>query len=58
MYVAEGDNRDDARAMAGVVADTVGLSDGSGGGIGWREPRSWKKGLYGNDIGDTGHLFG
>lgn len=46
MYVAEGDNRYDAHVLARAVAKVlqVDIQDDA-----WREPVSWKLGLYGQD---------
>jgi proteasome assembly chaperone 2 len=41
-FVLEGDNRADAAMLASVVVAVLGLSIG-----GFKEPRSWKQGLFG-----------
>ena len=43
-YVLEGDNRQDAYLLAGVVAKLVFAGDSD---IEWKQPESWKEGLFG-----------
>jgi len=50
-YVLEGDNREDAYLMATIVARVLGLQE-----FEWKEPRSWKQGLFGAPHDQT--LFG
>jgi len=50
-YVLEGDNREDAYLMATNVARTLGLQE-----FKWKEPSSWKQGLFGAPHDQT--LFG
>ncbi|KAG8979635.1 hypothetical protein FRB93_010008 [Tulasnella sp. JGI-2019a] len=55
-YALEGDNRDDARILAGAVARCLQKELGITGQEGWREPSSWKEGLFGTTHDQT--LFG
>jgi hypothetical protein len=41
-FVVEGDNRADAREMAGVVDVVLDLGVGRQGSGGWKEPESWE----------------
>jgi proteasome assembly chaperone 2 len=50
--VLEGDNRGDARMMATVVTNIFGLDVSNG----WKEPKSWEKGLFGTPHEQT--LYG
>lgn len=51
MFVVEGDNRQDAHVLARTVSKTldVNVSEDS-----WREPVSWKTGLYGTQVETSG----
>lgn len=47
-YVLEGDNRGDAHLLATIVGKVLGVDDCAK--DGWKEPQSWRQGLFG-----TGH---
>jgi len=51
-YVLEGDNREDAAVMANITARALGIADQ----FDWKEPSSWKQGLFGAPHDQT--LFG
>jgi len=51
-FVLEGDNRGDARLMASVVAKVLNLDVSNG----WKEPKSWERGLFGTPHDQT--LYG
>ncbi|KAF8332034.1 PAC2 family-domain-containing protein [Cantharellus anzutake] len=56
-YVLEGDNREDAYLMANIVGRVLGLSEfGRHLQFSWKEPSSWKQGLFGTPHDQT--LFG
>jgi proteasome assembly chaperone 2 len=54
-FVMEGDNREDARLMATVVARVLGLVEHLPPN-GWKEPPSWGQGLFGTNHDST--LYG
>jgi len=47
-YVLEGDNRADAKTLASAVARCVQKEFGVTGNERWREPLSWREGLFGS----------
>ncbi|KAF8317982.1 hypothetical protein DL93DRAFT_2076539 [Clavulina sp. PMI_390] len=51
-YVLEGDNREDAVMMATIVARAIGITEE----FAWKEPSSWRQGLFGAPHDQT--LFG
>jgi len=51
-YVLEGDNRPDAVILATIVAQAIGVSEE----FTWKEPGSWRQGLFGTPHDQT--LFG
>jgi len=51
-YVLEGDNREDAAVMATITSRALGIADQ----FDWKEPSSWKQGLFGAPHDQT--LFG
>lgn len=54
-YVLEGDNRGDAHLMASVLTKVLGLESKKTE-SGWKEPSSWKQGLFGTGFDST--LYG
>jgi len=55
-YVLEGDNRDDAKLLASAVAKALQQELGVTGSEPWKEPTSWRFGLFGSEHDQT--LFG
>lgn len=55
MSVAEGDNRFDAHVFTRAVSKVLGLQLDE---ERWREPISWKVGLYGRDAGYSDDVNG
>jgi proteasome assembly chaperone 2 len=55
-FVLEGDNRGDAMMMASVVSKVLGFDSTIASNGGWKEPKSWDRGLFGTPHDQT--LYG